>query len=278
MRACRPLLGTYVEIRIDDTDPETAIVAVDAGFAAISEVQRLMSVFDENSDISRINRFAERFPVPVAPWTREILALAQALYESSDGLFDCGIAPELAAWGLLPARDPVSSRSSIAHIRLTEDGCVSCVAPARLDLGGIAKGFAVDRAAEALIAAGARGGIVNAGGDLRVFGTADEAIYLRDPADPTQVRFAGQLADGALATSGTYFSRREHRGEEVSALVDPRTRRPVLSQRSYSVIAPRCVIADALTKVLALSGDTNLACFSRYDAHPLIFEPSRVLP
>lgn len=278
MRACRPLLGTYVEIRIDDTDPETAIVAVDAGFAAISEVQRLMSVFDENSDISRINRFAQRYPVPVSPWTQEILMLARELHERSEGLFDCGIAPELAAWGLLPAQEAPASTSSIAHVQLDNDGCVTCSAPTRLDLGGIAKGFAVDRATDALRAAGARGGIINAGGDLRVFGTADEAIYLRDPADPEQVRFAGQLTDGAFATSATYYSRREHHGEEVSALVDPRTRRAVVSRRSYSVIAPRCVIADALTKVLALSGDTNLACFSRYDAHPLIFEPSRVLP
>ena len=275
MKSCRPLLGTYVDIRVDHADANIALVAVNAGFEAIFRVQQLMSVFDPNSDISRINRLAHCQPVPVAPWTRDVLKLALDLHAASDGLFDCGIAPQLAAWGLLPdsESEPAAS-SSIANLCFTDDGCVQCTVPTRLDLGGIAKGFAVDRAAEAIREAGATGGVINAGGDLRVFGQAEEAIYLRDPGNPKQLRFAGHLRDGACATSATYYSRRKHGGREVSALVNPRTRQPLTNRRSYSIIAPCCALADALTKVLALSDNTRLPIFSRYDAHPIILDQS----
>jgi len=274
VKACRPLLGTYVEIRVDHPDADLATAAVDAGFAAISRVQRLMSVFDPDSDISRINRLAHREPVAVDAWTREILELAGELHSASGGLFDCGIAPQLAAWGMLPPDDAPAGASSIANLHFTDDDCATCTAPTRLDLGGIAKGLAVDRAAAAMLATGATDGMVNAGGDLRVFGSTEEAIYLRDPVNPEQLRFAGHLRDGACATSATYYSRRDRGGREVSALVDPRTRQPLATRQSFSIIAPRCVIADALTKVLAIAGDPALPCFSRYDAHPLILDQS----
>lgn len=277
MRACRPLLGTYVEIRIDDDNPEIASVAVDAGFKAISEVQQLMSVFDEDSEISRINRLAHLEPVPIAPWTHEILALACDLHRDSGGLFDCGIAPQLGAWGMLPDSGKDAPDSSIANLAFTDDGCVTCSVPTRLDLGGIAKGFAVDRATDAILAAGTTGGAVNAGGDLRVFGSAAEEIYLRAPDNPEHLVFAGHLRDGACATSATYYSRHIRNGVEISPLVDPRSRQPLVTRSSFSVIAPYCVVADALTKVLALSGNPELPCFRQYQAHPIIVEPSRVL-
>lgn len=274
MKACRPLLGTYVEIRVDHPDADLAPAAVDAGFAAISRVQRLMSVFDPDSDISRINRMAHHKPVVVHSWTREILEFAGELHARSGGLFDCGIAPQLVACGLLPPDDAPAGASSIANVHFTRAGRVICTTPTRLDLGGIAKGFAVDRAAEAMLSAGAEGGMVNAGGDLRVFGSSEEAIYLRDPANPEQLRFAGHLRDGACATSATYYSRRDHGGREVSALIDPRTRQPLITRQSFSIIAQRCVVADALTKVLAIAADPTLPCFSSYNAHPLILDQS----
>lgn len=278
MRSCRPLLGTYVEIRVDGDDESLASRAIAAGFSAIEHVHRSMSVFDQNSDIARINRQAHYSAVRVDPWTHEVLSLALDIHHSSNGLFDCGIAPQLAAWGMLPEAAGDAPTSTLSNVRLHDGGWVECSSPTRLDLGGIAKGFAVDCAAEAMLALGAPGGVINAGGDLRVFGEAEEAIYLRDPGNPEQLHFAGQLRDGACATSATYYSRRSEQGQEVSALVDPRTRQALQTRRSYSIVAPRCAAADALTKVLALAGETTLPCFARYDAFPLIIEPSRVQP
>lgn len=278
MKSCRPLLGTYVEIRVDHDDDAVAASALAAGFSAIERVQRNMSVFVADSDIAQINRLMPGEELSIDPWTAEVLTLAKELWSASGGLFNCGIAPQLASWGLLPAGIGGDDASTIGNLQFADARTVEINGPVRLDLGGIAKGFAVDRAVDAMLASGAAGGLINAGGDLRVFGSAEEAIYLRDPGDPTQLRYAGQLRDGACATSATYYSRHLLAGREISALVDPRTRAPLQSRRSYSVIAPLCVVADALTKVLALSGDPELPCFTHYDAHPLIIEPSRGMP
>jgi thiamine biosynthesis lipoprotein len=129
------------------------------------------------------------------------------------------------------------------------------LAPGWIDLGGIAKGYAVDLAVAALQAAGAAGGCVNAGGDLRVFGPAGYPVAVRSPSAPGAAASRFMLLDAALATSGSYFSMRIHQGRQVSALLDARVGEPLAFDRSASVRAPRCVLADALTKVVLATGD-----------------------
>lgn len=271
MRGCRPLLGTYVDIRIDDEQENAG--ALSSAFAAVERVQALMSVFEADSDIARLNRLQPGQTLQVHPWTDEVLSLAFDIMAASGGLFDCGVAPHLARWGLLPTRLHADGASSMRLVQRVSPTCLQVLAPVRIDLGGIAKGFAVDQAVRALQEAGVRSGVVNAGGDLRVFGDTEEAICLRDPQVPEHVHLAGQLRDGACATSATYFSRREHEGEEVSALVNPHSGQAVRTRASFTVVAPTCAVADALTKVLALSGDAAHPCLMRYDAHPIILEP-----
>ena len=270
----RPLLGTYVGIDARHADPRVAAAATEAAFAAMETVQRLMTAFDADSDIGRINAGAHREPVTVHPWTAEVLRLSLTLHHDSDGLFDCGIAPQLASWGMLPPDSMVHTQSSVAHLSIDEADRVTSSQAIRIDLGGIAKGFAADKAAEAALAAGASGVVVNAGGDLRIAGDAEEIIHVRHPARPDQACEAGTLADGAIATSGTYFSKRQHQSGWVSALVNPTSGEPVLDDASYSVIAPRCAVADALTKVLALSRDPYHPCLQRHGAQALIIQPS----
>jgi thiamine biosynthesis lipoprotein len=283
----RPGLGTYVAVRADHEDEAVAEAAVNAAFEAIARVQRLMSVYEPDSDIARLNRLPPGERLQVDPWTWALLATALEVSEASGGLFDCSVAPQLVAWGLLPpevlgptANGPAGpGRTTLpTALCLHEGHQLSVRAPLRVDLGGIAKGEAVDRAVAAMQAAGARGGLVNAGGDLRVFGPTEEAIYLRDPGDPQRLRHAGVLQDGALATSATYHSRREHDGAEVSALVDPHSGQALRTRRSFTVVAPRCAIADALTKVLALSQDAHHPCMARFGAQALILDPAAPAP
>ena len=111
--------------------------------------------------------------------------------------------------------------------------------------------------------------LVNAGGDLRVAGEIEEPIYLRNPRDPTQATLAGTLTDGAIATSGIYFSKRLHDGQTISAIVEPVSGQPLLDDASHSVIAPTCAVADALTKVLALSRNPHHPAFARHRAQAL---------
>lgn len=273
MKSVRPLLGTYVVVEASGCDDGVARTAVDAAFEAIQVVQRLMSAFEPDSDVSRINARAHLETVTVHPWTADVLQLAAQIHADSDGLFDVGIAPRLAGWDMLPPSTLNYPNSTAANLRV--DGqAVNCSAKTRIDLGGIAKGYAVDRAVEAALAAGARHVLVNAGGDLRVAGDAEEPIYIRDPKRPAHTVLAGRLQDGAVATSGTYYSARLHEGVTVSPIVDPATQSPLLSEMSHSVIAPRCAVADALTKVLALSGDPSHPAFARHQAQALVLSAS----
>ena len=270
MKSIRPLLGTYVTIEVRHISESMAAAAVDEAFSAIEKVQRLMSAFETDSDVYKINQGAHLAPVKIHPWTSEILRLAKELHVCTDGLFNCGIAPRLADWDMLPSDEITYTESSIDNLQITDDHFASCKNPTRIDLGGIAKGYAVDRAMETIFESGALSAIVNAGGDLRVMGDIEEPIYLRDPKNPGQMSFAGTLKDGALASSGTYFSKKILNEKIVSAIVNPLTQEPLISDHSFTVIAPQCVIADALTKVLALTGHGNMACFSKYSAQSFI--------
>jgi FAD:protein FMN transferase len=126
--------------------------------------------------------------------------------------------------------------------------------PAAIDLGGIAKGFAVDRAVDAMRCEGAASGVVNAGGDLRVFGGEPSLLHVRHPREPGRLLPAGALRDAAFATSADTFARRRWRGRAVSPLLDPTSGRPCVRARSASVRAPTCLVADALTKVVMILG------------------------
>jgi thiamine biosynthesis lipoprotein len=271
MKRCRALLGTYVEITVSDEDQNkaTSSAAIEHAFAAIARVGTLMSFHDTDSDLSRLNAMKPGHDMTVDPWTFEVLQLAQDLHASTQGGFDCGVGGLLVRWGLLPshdntAADNASHRSSIADVELLDNCRVRVTQTVCLDLGGIAKGFAVDRAVDALVRSGVREAIVNAGGDLRVLGDTPQPIHVRLPSAPQQLVCLGMLADGAMATSAPYFS-----AAYSGALVDPFAGTVLTAPTSYTVLAPSCAVADGLTKALAVAGQLSPACLQRYSATAL---------
>jgi thiamine biosynthesis lipoprotein len=139
--------------------------------------------------------------------------------------------------------------------------------PLCLDLGGVAKGFAVDLAINILQSAGAPSGSVNAGGDLRVFGSEAQMIHIRNPANPCKLIHLGNINEAAIATSGLYFSKRNN--NSISAIVNPLNLEHIEFSESYSVIADQCVYADALTKVVSISGNTNHPCLRHFSAQAI---------
>jgi thiamine biosynthesis lipoprotein len=262
-RRARPLLGTLVEIAADRAE------AIDAAFAAIARVQALMSYHDPASELSRLNREAATRAVRVSPWTAEVLQLALRVAAESGGVFDPTVAPRLCALGFLPATPgaPRADRRATWRDVQADGDRVRFRRALRLDLGGIAKGFAVDRAVESLQAAGVASGVVNAGGDLRVFGSEIQRVHLRDPASPGTFPQTLALRDAALATSAAYFSRKRWRGAPVCALLDGRSRAPGDIATSASVVAPTAALADAFTKVaLFAPPETRRTLFARHQA------------
>jgi thiamine biosynthesis lipoprotein len=268
MMRCQALLGTFVEISIDQDGDE----AVNKAFAAIKQVQDLMGFHHPFSELSQINRWAHQVALKIHPWTAQVLRIAQEVHKQSNGLFNCGIGHRLVSAGLLPRHVNLSKYQlgGIEDVHFLDSELITSPKPLCLDLGGIAKGFAVDQAVESLIASGIQSGCVNAGGDLRVFGQYPRSIQIRNPRAPNELIDIGSLQNGAIATSGLYFSQRD---QEQSHIINPlaqdESEAHIDFSDSYSILANECVYADALTKVLALSGARDHPCFTYFSAKAL---------
>ena len=181
-RRCRPLLGTFVEITTIGLDERRVQRSVNAAFGRMERVQRLMSVHDPSSELSRVNAEALFRPVKVSGATYDVLRRGLELACASAGAFDFTVAPTLARWGLLPPH--LRRRGSCGcweDVKLLGGRRVLFTKPLAVDLGGIAKGYAVDAAIEALLDSGVSSSLVNAGGDLRAFGSAPFIVHLRHP-------------------------------------------------------------------------------------------------
>jgi FAD:protein FMN transferase len=275
IRRARPLLGTFVEIAVAGTAAAEMEQAVEAAFAAVATVHGLMSFHDEDSDISRLNRGACAEAVAVHLWTFEVLDIARDLHRRSAGVFDIAVAPVLQDLGLLP-RGNDETPVSLAEMRggdavelLPERRVRFRDRGVRIDLGGIAKGYAVDRAIEALRACGISEGVVNAGGDLAVFGPHPRAIHIRDPRQPQRPLCEVALRDGALATSAGQLDLLSCGEAGASAVIDPRSGRPVRDVIGATVRAPACVYADALTKIVMAAGEIAGPLLEFYGASAL---------
>lgn len=245
VRRCRPLLGTFVEVSV----PADYAAAVDAAFGAIRHVHERMSFHEEASDLGAMRRSPPGEPVRVAPETVEVLAAAVELHRKSKGVFDIAVGRFLVANGFLPRPPRVDLRrttGTTGDIEIVDDRHVVCHRPMLIDLGGIAKGYAVDRAVDVLRSGGVPSGVVNAGGDLRAFGGEAQLVHLRG-ADGT-LDDVVELSDMALASSSNLHLRRIRRGREASPHLDGRAR-PVLASDAVTVMASTCMIADALTKI-----------------------------
>ena len=275
VRRKQPLLGTFVEIAAAGAARGALQEAVDDAFAAVAEVHRLMSFHDPQSDVSRLNREAFAGAVRVHAWTYQVLEAAIELNRQSSGVFDMTVAPLLQQRGLLPrgAGDPAPAAD-----RITAAGAVELLGDRRvryrhpgitIDLGGIAKGFAVDRALDVLCGRGLVRGLVNAGGDLAAFGPEPELVHLRHPANAGRVLGWAAISNAALASSGRTFDLLQFAEAGDCAVFDPMTQGPVRGIVGATVRAPCCMIADALTKVVMIAGEASEHLLQRYRASAL---------
>ncbi len=274
----RPLLGTRVAIRVAGLSEGDAHKLIDAAFAEIASIHALMSFHEPESDVSRLNRDAFDHPVAVHPSTYEVLRWSQQIAADSGACFDITAAVQLVAWGILPAPtrahrpDPGGSWQ---HIELLPDRQVRFHRRVWIDLGGIAKGYAVDRAIEVLRANGASQACVNAGGDLRTLGPAAEQVRLRCAAEGEAMAPIIEIENGSVASSGGTLARLRVQGRWRSPHVHGQWRRGVGSDRFACVIAERCLIADALTKIVLAQGSRSESVLRRYGAAAHLYTPRR---
>ena len=252
----RPWLGTFVEMRVGGLARADALAAIEAGFDEVAAIHRLMSFHDEASELSRLHREAVGRAVRVDRRTHAVLAAAIGLAAASNGCFDPTVARRLVERGTLP-RPGGTAADACANwqdVELLDRSRVRLRRPLWLDLGGIAKGYAVDRALAVLRGYGATTASVNAGGDLRRFGVAPERIALRLGAG---VAAAIELSDAALASSVV---------DAAGVHVNARSGRALRAVRAVSVVARDCMIADALTKVVLADVRLGERLLRRFDA------------
>ena len=261
------LMGTVIEITLTGDDEEAANKAALQAFQEIKRVEKLMSPWVESSDVVRINRFAGKEWVKVSPETFKVIKKAQEISELSEGGFDIAIGPLTQVWRkarekkIPPAVEDVNKYLmliSFKNVLVHPEGKVLLKKSGMsIDLGGIAKGYAVDRGFELLRSLGFKNLIVNAGGDLRVGGTKLNqtwTIGIQDPRSPQKIMARIPLSDSAIATSGDYENFFFHLGKRYHHIINPRDGFPAEGCQSVTIVSKDGMTADALATAVFVLG------------------------
>lgn len=281
----RTMMGTYVTITVERSGlPEIlARAAARDAFAEIERVDRLMSTYKPESELSEVNLRAGEGPVRVDPELAETVGRALDVSRMTDGGFDPTIGPLVKLWGIaskderVPAKGEIEDALGLVDYRQVEvDLGASTVEINKkgmsIDLGGIAKGYAADRAVEALEKAGVTAGIVAVAGDLRLFGKRADGspwrIGIQHPRDKDGLIARLGLTDAATSTSGDYERYFMKDGVRYHHIIDPRTGYPARGLVSVSVIAGSSWLADSLATGLFVMGPEKAYEFAK--GHPEI--------
>jgi thiamine biosynthesis lipoprotein len=280
VKSTRLHMGTMVEITALGPDRDKLDEAVEAAFSEIERVERLMSGLREDSDVSRINKAAGGGPVAVDPEVFEVIARSLEISERSGGAFDITVAGLTGLWSMDPDNPRIAVEKEIAErmpliswkkvILDRERRAVGLEKPGmRIDLGGIAKGYAVDRAIAALEDRGVAMALVNAGGDLRALGIHGKRhwrVGVQDPRNKGMIIGGIPVMGMAMATSGDYEKYIEVDGKRYCHILDPATGTPASACRSVTVITKTAWAADALaTAVFVLGPKKGMALVDKTD-------------
>jgi thiamine biosynthesis lipoprotein len=264
----RILMGTLVEITVIGRDEDKAEAAISDAFDEMERVEGLMSRRIPGSDVSKINESAGIKAVDVSSESLRVIRRAEEISKASEGYFDISIGALLDLWGFednggrLPAKGEVSKAlQSVGYRAIHVDERASTVElkekGMRIDLGGIAKGYAVDRAYELLTARGYGNMIVNAGGDMRVGGkklNGPWVIGIQDPRDRSRMLATFDTGDTSVATSGDYERYFVKDGKRYHHLLNPFTGFPARECRSVTILAEDALSADALATAVFVMG------------------------
>jgi thiamine biosynthesis lipoprotein len=266
----RPLMGTWVRVVVRDSDPRRATRSVESAFAAMQVVNAQMSLHLAGSDLNRVNRASGETAVPVPPALLDVVERARDVWHRSGGGYDVTVLPIMRLYGFygaVPDRMPTAAQVDEALERvgtqhLIVDRAAGTLGLARhgagLDLGSIGKGWAVDRALDAVRAHGVSHALVDAGGNVGAIGEAEDgaggwSVGLLHPVTGRTGR-TYLLRDAAIATSGNSEQSRTIHGARVGHLFDARRGRPASGHLSVTVMARLGVDSDALSTTAYLLG------------------------
>lgn len=283
-------MGTTATVTLVDADTAAGGAAARAAHRALQRVDSLMSNWTTTSEVARLNREAGQRTVRVEPEVARVLEAALEIGAASGGAFDITVEPLVRAWGFLAGRPAVPDSATAAaafarvgmrHLKL--DAAARTLrfarADARIDLGGIAKGYGADRAAAALATHGVTDALVDLSGNMVALGHPPDApawrIGLRDPRDRMPCFARLPLSDGAIATSGKYEQFVAAGGRTFGHILDPRTGVPAEGLIAVTVLAKDAMTADAWgTALFVLGGpDARRIAAARSDIDAVLVAP-----
>lgn len=273
-------MGSSLTLMAWTADEDAANRVFEQVFAEFDRLDALMSVWRENSDVLRINAAAGKAPVKVGPETIEALTIARQVSEWTHGKFDVTFGALSDVWKFdqdqddtVPTQAQVAARLPlIDYRRLVVDENAGTAflerAGMRVHLGGIGKGYAVDRAVAMMKAAGLKDFSIQAGGDLYVAGRRGDRPWrlgIADPRAPDGQIFARvELSDSTFSTSGDYERFFVKDGVRYHHILDPATGQPARLSRSVTIASTHAVIADGLsTGVFLLGPDEGMALIEK---------------
>jgi thiamine biosynthesis lipoprotein len=286
----RLYMGTMVEITVLGRDQAKLTAAKDAAFDEIGRIERLMSSYRGDSDVTRIDNSAGGPPVVVDPEVYEVIARSVEISRLTGGAFDVTMGAMWGIWKIDPDHPKIGDPAEIAarlplvswkNIVLDpERHAVGLKKPGmKIDLGGIAKGYAVDRAIEVMEERGITMALVDAGGDLRALGSHGGRpwmIGIQDPRKKDAIIGTMPVSDMSVATSGDYEKFIEVNGKRYCHIFDPRTGYPASGARSVTIITREAWRADALaTSVFVLGPDQGMDLIEKTPAvSGIIIDPA----
>ena len=271
-------MSTFGTVSLAHQEKMTVSNALTAAHEAIREVEKTCNIFDPESELSKLNATAADEPFACGDLLWDVLTQARAFWKDSGGVFDVTIDPLMKLWGFHSKRETLPSEEEIAEAkRLTgldkvvfddEKHTVRFTVPGMsINLGGIAKGYALDRAADAVRTLGVKTGWIEIGGNIvalpKKTGGGKYAAGIKNPFHKDGLLGKTPLSDAAISTSGNYERYVVIDGKQYTHIIDPATGLPVSGMDSVTVIAPTGIASDALSTSIFIAGPDAVAGWTR---------------
>jgi thiamine biosynthesis lipoprotein len=264
-------MGSTYTVALYGYDGDQLEAAVEAAFNEVRRLDRMLSNYRPESELSEVNRYAAERPVKVTPELFDLLSKCKEYSRESEGAFDITVGPLMRVWGFykgtgkLPAKEEVArALKKVGYQKVIldrENRTVRFAQPGvDLDPGGIGKGYAVDRMVDILKENGITSALISAGGSsIYALGTPNEnakgwEVKIRDPKNARKTIEDIYLRDQSMSTSGSYEKFFEAEGKIYSHIMDPRTGFPAQGILSVSVITPTTLDSEAWTKPYFING------------------------
>ena len=274
IKQTRMIMGTFAEVSIYSNDEKTAGMAIEESLDEMERMDRIMSNYKKDSELSRLNKKAGKAPVPCNGELLDVIEQSQYYSELSGGAFDITVSPVVALWGFFrekghvpPDKEIEKVLPAVSYKNIVVNKSNDTKKPAaisfkntqtQIDLGAIGKGYAVDKALEIIKKCGIDNGCINLGGNIYVLGTPPGKnawkIGVQHPRDGNEILGYLELKNEATATSGDYERFFEFNGKRYSHIINPQTGRPVSGVLATTIIAPTGTEVDALSTIVFVLG------------------------